>query len=179
MKLQAITLVTVVTSFFLNTNADAGRFDLGQVIRTAQKIDRQLNHGPITRPSPNPPVYPLPEPPRYKPAPPVCKPAPPIYKPAPPVCKKPAPPINRPPVQCARLKLMNNAGADVYFVLNNAHDYATLRADDVEIVESHTHKPHLISYHNGQELVEYELDANGVYGFEWQGQILQLVELQG
>ena len=180
MKLQAITLAAVVTSFFVTTNADAGKFDLGDVIRTAQKIN---NHQKITRPSPNPPVYPLPEPPRYthpvepphyiNPVqPPVCK------KPAPPVCKKPAPPINRPPARCAKMKLMNNAGAEVYFVLNNAHDYDTLRADSVEIIESHTHKPHLISYHNGQQLVEYELDPNGVYGFEWQGQVLQLVEIR-
>jgi len=183
MKLQAITLAAVVASFSI-TNADAGKFNLGQVIRTAQKIDRQINHGKITRPSPNPPVYTHPVEPSHRTYPtpvdpPRCKkPAPPIHRPAPPVCRKPAPPVNRPPARCAKMKLMNNAGADVYFVLNKAHDYSTLPTDEVEIVESHNGRPHHISYNNGQEVVEYELDPNATYSFEWEGQVLQLLEVQ-
>lgn len=182
MKLQGITLAAVVTSFFVTTNADAGKFNLGQVIRTAQKIDRQINHGQISRPSLNPPVYTLPvEPPHHSyptpVEPPHCKPAPPVCKPQPPVCKKP--PVNRPPVRCVKMKLMNNAGAEVYFVLNNANDYSTLGADAVEIVESHSGQPHLISYHNGQQMVEYELDPNATYSFEWEGDTLQLFAAQG
>ncbi|MBD3671984.1 MAG: hypothetical protein HUJ26_00535 [Planctomycetaceae bacterium] len=185
MKLQAIVLVAVVISFFTTTNADAGNFNLGDVIRTAQKINNSVNNhqggGKITYPSPDPPVHTLPvEPPRHTyptpVEPPHCKPAPPVCKPQPPVCKKP--PVNRPPVRCAKMKLMNNAGAEVYFVLNNANDYITLGVDTVEIVESHNGQPHLISYHNGQQMVEYELDPNATYSFEWEGDTLQLFATQ-
>ena len=38
--------------------------------------------------------------------------------------------------------------------------------------------PHHISYQNGHEMVEYELDPNATYSFEWQGEVLQLLEVQ-
>ena len=181
MKLQAITFAAVVTSFFVTSNADAGKFNLGNVIRTAQKIDQQLNRGggKITYPSPNPPKYTHPvEPPHHiypiPVEPPHCK------KPAPPICKKPThPPINRPPAKCLTLKLINKAGAEVYFVINNADDYTTLPAGENHWLKTMNPQPHTISYHNGQQMVEFELSADGTYSFEWEGDTLQLYEVQG
>jgi hypothetical protein len=193
MKLQAITFVAVVTSFSFSTSADAGKFDLVREIKTAQVINHQVNHhGKITRPSPNPPVTTFPI---VRPIKPICKPKPPvvvypihpvhpirpIHPVHPPVCKKPPvckPPVNRPPVRCLSLKLINNAEADVYFVLNQADDFVTLTAGDKHWTKTKNPAPHHISYHNGQEMVEYELDPNGTYSFEWQGEVLQLLEVQ-
>lgn len=76
------------------------------------------------------------------------------------------------------MKLMNNAGADVFFSLDG-QDYQQLDNGDFEIVKSHGAKPHMISYHNGLEVVEYELDPTAIYGFEWEGDTLMLLEIQG
>jgi len=188
MKLQAITFAAVVTSFFINTSADAGKFDLVKAIRTAQTINHQVNHhGKITRPSPNPPVTTFPI---VHPVKPICKPKPPVvvypihpvHPVHPPVCKKPPvckPPVNRPPAQCLTLKLINNAESEVYYVLNQADDYKTLTVGDKHWTKTMNPQPHHISYHNGQEMVEYELDADGTYSFEWEGETLQLLEVQG
>lgn len=233
MKLQVITTFAVLTGIITTTSADAGDFNFGKALRTAQQINRVVNGpkhgggGPIYKPlpypgpkplphpghgggkppvcKPKPPVYKppiviLPEPPIYKPHPPVCKPKPPVCKPKPPVCKKPGckcrvckcrvckchkprppvckPPINRPPVKCYTMKLINDAGAEVFFSLNG-EDYQQLDNGDVETVKSHGRQPNLIKYHNGIEVVEFELDPTAVYGFEWEGDTLMLLEIQG
>ena len=183
MKLQVITTFAVISGIFSTTHADAGKFDLGQALRTAQTINRTVNNvkhnssQKIAFPSPNPPVYKHP----------VIKP---IHRPLPhpghghvhkPICHKPIckPPVNRPPKKCYTLKLINNAEAEVYYVLNEQTDFSTMPVDDVDWIKSMNPAPHTISYHNGQEEVEYELDPNGIYSFEWQGETLQLLEVQG
>jgi hypothetical protein len=241
MKLQAITTIAVLTGIISTTTADAGKFNLGDALRVAQKINQGPNFGggkpvykplpypgngggkpihkplphpghgggkpPVCKPKPpvcKPPVHLPTPPPVYHPQPPVCKPkppvCPPVYKPQPPVCKKPGcecgvckcqvckchkpgppvckPPINRPPVKCYTMKLINDAGAEVFFSIDGA-DYQQLANGDFEMVKSHNRQPHLISYHNGIEVVEFELDPSAIYGFEWQGDTLMLLEIQG
>ena len=77
------------------------------------------------------------------------------------------------------MKLMNNAGAEVFFNLNNSEEYATMLADDVELITSRSAQPHIINYHNGVEQIEYELDPTASYSFEWEGETLMLLEVQG
>jgi hypothetical protein len=178
MKLQVITTAAVLTAFFSTTSADAGKFNLGKALRTAQQVQRTVNN--INNGGGQPKYKTLPyNPPQKGGHPghghkPVCKP-----KPHPGHGHKPCPPVNRPPKKCYTLKLINNAGAEVYYTLNQAEDYRTMPVDDVDWIKTLNPAPHTISYHNGQEVVEYELDADGTYGFEWQGETLQLLEIQG
>ena len=178
MKLQVITTIAVFSGLFATTSADAGKFDLVKAVQTAQQINQSINQKSgqpkyVTLPyNPNKggnPGYVSPHPnPGYSHCkPPVCKP---------PVCH---PPVNHPPVKCYSMKLMNNAGAEVYYILDKAQDYNQLPAEQVEVVKSHSSQPHTISYHNGQEVVEYQLSVNGTYSFEWQGETLMLLEIQG
>jgi hypothetical protein len=54
-----------------------------------------------------------------------------------------------------------------------------LKADGFEMVKSVSPKGHLIKYHNGQELVQYQLDSEAVYSFEWEDDVLLLLEVNG
>ena len=182
MKLQVITTIAVLSGIFFSTSADAGNFNLGKALRTAQQVQRTVNN--INNGGGQPKYKTLPYNPPVKTAPaPIVQPLPhpghghhPVCKPKPPVCK---PPVNHPPKKCYTLKLINKAGAEVYYTLNQAKDYSTMPVDDVDWIKTLNPAPHTISYHNGQEVVEYELDADGTYGFEWQGETLQLLEIQG
>ena len=62
----------------------------------------------------------------------------------------------------------------MFYNLNQSEEYTQMPVDDAELIKSHTPKPHLISYHNGVELVEFELDPSAAYSFEWQGETIQL-----
>lgn len=261
MKLQAITMIAMLTGLLATSNSEAGKFDFNQIVRTVKNsqgpgfqhtgpghISRPgggnrveiLPYPPVGRPPvcrpkppvcrPEPPVYPIYPPPTVRP--PVCKPQPPICPPPrPPVCEKPPVkppvcikppicppvkppvcikppvkppvcekpqckcnvckcqtcrcgnqqvglPINRPPVRVSQLTLMNNAGAEVHFSLNENPNVETMPADDVSVVESRSARGIQIAYHNGLEVVEYDLDADASYSFEWQGETLQLLQVE-
>ena len=66
----------------------------------------------------------------------------------------------------------------MFFSLDG-QDFQQLANGDSELVKSNGAQPHLIKYHNGTQVVEYELDPAGAYGFEWQGQTLALLQIQG
>jgi len=183
MKLQAITMIAVITGFAGQTPA-AEANDFIKVIRTINAIDRTVNgprfgRGPRRGPIGKPIILPHPGP--VRPGPPVCKPRPPVH--VCPVCHHKRctcqrPPINRPPVKKFTMKLLNNAETKVYFSLND-RNFQELLADDLEVIKSPSPKGHLIKYHNGIELVQYTLDPSSVYSFEWEGDTLVLLEIQG
>ncbi len=189
MKLQAITLIVAFSGIITSTSADAGDFNFGDAVRKVQKINRAVNGSQFGGGSPgfggggNPGyVKPLPFPgygkPKYCPPPahkPICKPQPPVSHCPPPVC---APPINRPPVKCFIMKLMNHTGAEVFYNLDHSDQYTQMPIDDAQLIKSHTQQPHLIRYHNGQEVVEFQLDPSAAYAFEWQNETLVLLEIQ-
>lgn len=161
---------------------------------------------PICLP-PKPPICPPVKPPIYcpPPKPPVCPPVkppvcvkPPICPPVkPPVCEQPACPcnlckcqtcqcgdqhvglpINQPPVRVYTLTLMNNAGADVHFRFNGAEEVESMSADDVAAFESRATQGIQIAYHNGLEVVQYDLDPSASYSFEWQDDTLMLLQVE-
>jgi hypothetical protein len=188
MKLQVITTLAVISGFFTTTSADAGKFNLGQALQTAQQIGNAVNtikYGPQYK---TPPYYPgngypgygttpgyVWDPPPGWQQPPVYQP-PVVYPPQPqPGCH---PPVNLPPVKTYKMVLQNNTGAEVYYNLDNSKNYHTMPKDDVDVIQSQFQKPHLISYHNGHKVVQYELNPNATYSFEWQGDTLQLLEIQ-
>jgi len=124
-----------------------------------------------------PPICPPVEPPCHTCECHVCK----CHKPVLPICHKPISqlPINRPPVKLVTMTLMNNAGADVHFSLNSNEQVETMPADSESVVESRSLEALKIAYHNGVEVVEYELDPSAAYSFEWEGEALQLLQVQG
>lgn len=74
---------------------------------------------------------------------------------------------------------MNNAGADVHFSLNGNDQVESVPSEDVAVFESRATQGIQIAYHNGLEVVEYDLDPAASYSFEWQGETLALLEVQG
>ena len=188
MKPQATAMIVVFSAIITSTTADAGDFNFGDAVRKVQKINRAVNGPQFGGGNPQfgggIPGYvkPLPSPgygkPEYCPPPvhkPICKPQPPVSHCPPPVH---APPINRPPVKCYIMKLMNHTGADVFYNLDNSDEYTQMPIDDAQLIKSHSQQPHRIRYHNGQEVVEFELDPSATYAFEWQGETLVLLEIQ-
>lgn len=172
MKLQVITMLAVVTGFAgVGGSSPADANDFYKVIRTIRAVDHVVNghHGPGNGYGPGygPGVIvdPVPQPGHghFHP-----KPKPIVYY----------PPVNKPPVKKFTMKLINNAGSEVYFSLNG-QDYQMLKADGFEMVKSVSPKDHLIKYHNGQELVQYQLDPESVYSFEWDEGVLLLLEIKG
>jgi len=193
MKLQAITMIAVLTTFAGTTTTTVEANDFIKVIRTINAIDNVVNgprfgpgqiHHPIHKPIHKPIILPHPGHGHIHPKPPVCKP--PIGKPPVHICKRchshvchcHKPPINKPPVKKFAMKLMNNAETKVFFSLNGL-DYQMMQANDVEVVKSVSPQGHQIKYHNGVEVVEYTLDPTAAYSFEWEGETLQLLQIQG
>lgn len=162
---------------------------------------------PIYCPPVKPPVC-IPKPPICPPVkPPVCiKPpiCPPVKPPVcnkppvkPPVCIKPqckcnvckcqvcqcgdqhvSLPINRPPVRVSQMTLMNNAGAEVHFSFKGTEQVESMPAEDVSVYETRQRQEIQIAYHNGLEVVQYDLDPSASYSFEWQGETLQLLQVE-
>ena len=194
MKLQAITMIAVLTAFAGTSTTTVEANDFIKVIRTINAIDHAVNgpkfNGPKFGPKPihhpihKPIILPHPGHGHIHPKPPVCKP--PIVKPQVHICHKyhshichcHKPPINKPPMKKFTMKLMNNAETKIFFSLNGL-DYQMMQADDVELVKSVSPKDHLIKYHNGVEVVEFQLDPTAAYSFEWEGETLMLLQLQG
>jgi hypothetical protein len=77
------------------------------------------------------------------------------------------------------MTLMNNAGAEVHFSLNASEQVETMPADTKSVVETRSSEALKIAYHNGVEVVEYDLDPSAAYSFEWEGETLQLLQVQG
>jgi hypothetical protein len=166
MKLQVITMIAVVTGFagVVGSNPAAAN-DLYKVLRTIRTIDRTVNghygpgpgyghnHGPIVQP----PSHAGHSHSKLI-----------VY----------SPPMNKPPMKQYAMKLVNNAETKVFFSLNG-EDFQMLEADGLEMIKSVSPKGHLIKYHNGQEVVQYELDPTAVYSFEWQDETLMLLEIEG
>ncbi|MBD3671894.1 MAG: hypothetical protein HUJ26_00075 [Planctomycetaceae bacterium] len=88
-------------------------------------------------------------------------------------------PINQPPVRVTQLTLLNNAGADVHFRFNGAEQVESMPADDVAVFESRATQGIQIAYHNGLEVVQYDLDPSASYSFEWQEDTLMLLQDEG
>jgi len=91
-------------------------------------------------------------------------------------CQKP--PVNKPPMKKFIMKLLNNADTKLFFSINGL-DYQLLEADGVELVKSLSPKPHRIAFHNGNEVVEFDLDPTAIYSFEWEEHQLMLYEIEG
>lgn len=168
MKLQLITMIAVVTGFVGGGGSDpAEANDFYKVLRTIRTIDRAVNghhgHGPGHGHNHGPIVQPLPHAGHGH-----SHPKPIVYH----------PPVNKPPVKKFAMKLVNNAETKVFFSLNG-QDFQMLEADGFEMIKSVSPKGHLIKYHNGQEVIQYELDPTAVYSFEWQDEILMLLEIKG
>ena len=51
-------------------------------------------------------------------------------------------------------------------------------ADDVAVFESRATQGIQIAYHNGLEVVQYDLDPSASYSFEWQDETLQLMQVE-
>jgi len=179
MKLQVITTIVALSGLFTATSADAGKFNLGQAFQTAQQINWAVNG----MQQPQYKIYPgynygtnlgyIYNPPVWKTTPVYTTPTYTqhvhVYQ----------PPVNRPPVKTFKMVLQNNTGAEVYYSLNHNKNYTTMPKEDVDVFQSYSQKPVLISYHNGHEVVEYELNPASTYSFEWQEDTLQLLEIQG
>jgi len=86
------------------------------------------------------------------------------------------PPVNMPPVKKFAMKLLNNADTKIFFSVNGL-DYQMLEADGVEMVKRLSPKLHRITFHNGVEVVEFDLDPNAIYSFEWEVDQLMLYEI--
>ena len=91
-------------------------------------------------------------------------------------CNKP--PINKPPMKKFTMKLLNNAETNLFFSINGL-DYQLLEAHGVELVKSLSPKLHRIAFHNGVEVVEFDLDPSAIYSFEWEEDQLMLYEIEG
>lgn len=91
------------------------------------------------------------------------------------VCNKP--PINKPPMKKFTMNLLNNAETNLFFSINGL-DYQLLEADGVELVKSLSPKLHRIAFHNGVEVVEFDLDPSAIYSFEWEEDQLMLYEVE-
>ena len=174
MKLQALTIIAVVTGFVgMSGSNTAEANDFVKVLKTIKAIDHAVNghhghgpghnHGPIVKPLPHPghghfhpKPHPLPHPGHGH-----------FH-----------PPVNQPPVKKFVMKLVNNAETKVYFSLN-ASEYQMLEADGLELIKSISPKGHLIKYHDGHELVQFQLDPTAVYSFEWEEDVLLLLEVKG
>lgn len=174
MKLQVLTMIAVVTGFVGVSGASSAEAnDFVKVLRTIRTIDHVVNghhgHGPSHGHGPGhghghgPGPMPLPGHGHYHP-----KPKPIVYY----------PPVNKPPVKKFMMKLVNNAETEVYFSLNG-QEYQMLEADGIEMIKSFSPKGHLIKYHNGQDVVQFQLDPAAVYSFEWEDDVLLLLEVKG
>lgn len=188
MRLQAITMIAIVTGLVGSTTVEAN--DLFKAINT---IDHVVNGPKFGGPKiggpkfgPKPIVKPHPGHGHLPPKPPACKPKPPVYKPPVklcPVCHHKhctcqKPPINKPPMKKFTMKLLNNADTKLFFSINGL-DYQLLEADGVELVKSLSPKSHRIAFHNGIEVVEFDLDPTAIYSFEWEENQLMLYEIEG
>ena len=76
------------------------------------------------------------------------------------------------------MTLTNNAGADVHFSFNGDEQVQSMPADDVAVFETRANQGVQIAYHNGLEVVQYDLDPSASYAFEWQGETLQLMQVE-
>lgn len=121
---------------------------------------------------PQPPVICPPQPPVCPPQPPVCPPQPPVCPPQPPVC----PPVNVPPHIDFCIEICNHAGAEVHFNFND-QGYVCLPCHGCKTFHGHTVHMPTIEYHNGHEVVRYELAPQGKYEFRWSSGVLQLFAL--
>ena len=76
------------------------------------------------------------------------------------------------------MTLMNNAGAEVHFSFDGGNAVESMPAEDVAVFESRATQGIQIAYHNGLEVVQYDLDPSASYSFEWQGETLQLLQVE-